>query len=147
MLLLYIKNPDSVMSSFGIAAAAAYLLQSCPSACDPRDCSLFRLLCPWDSLGKSSGLSCHALLQGFFPTQGWNPGLPHCNQILYHLSHQGNPPLTLVLSFSTSLRMLKVENNDDAELKSHFFIALGHEIQKYLTLTSSPILLSEQSHW
>ena len=38
----------------------------------------FRLLCPWDSLGKSSGVGCHALLQGFFPTQGWNPGPLHC---------------------------------------------------------------------
>ena len=32
---------------------------------------------------------CHALLQEIFPTQGLNPGLPHCRQILYHLSHQG----------------------------------------------------------
>ena len=33
---------------------------------------------------------CHALLQGIFPTQGLNPGLPHCRHILYHLGHQGN---------------------------------------------------------
>ena len=32
---------------------------------------------------------CHALLQGIFPTQGLNPGLPHCRQTLYRLSHQG----------------------------------------------------------
>ena len=31
-----------------------------------------RLLCPWDSLGKNTGLGCHALLQGIFPTQGSN---------------------------------------------------------------------------
>ena len=31
----------------------------------------------------------HSLLQGIFPAQGSNPGLPHCSQILYHLSHQG----------------------------------------------------------
>ena len=62
------------------------------------------------------------------------------------VGHQGNPHLTLVLSFSSSLRMLKVENNDDAELKCHFFIALDHEIQKYLTLTLSSILLFQQSH-
>ena len=37
------------------------------------------------------GVGCHALLQGIFPTQGSNPGLPHCGQILYHLSHQGSP--------------------------------------------------------
>ena len=48
-----------------------------------------RLLCPWDFLGKSTGVGCHCLLQGKFPTQGWNPG--HCRQTLYHLSHQGSP--------------------------------------------------------
>ena len=32
-----------------------------------------------------------SLLQKVFPTQGSNPGLPHCRQILYHLSHQGSP--------------------------------------------------------
>ena len=36
-------------------------------------------------------VGCHALLQGIFPTQGSNPGLLHCRQILYHLSHQGSP--------------------------------------------------------
>jgi len=38
-------------------------------------------------------VDCHFLLQGIFPTQGSNPGLPHCRQMLYHLSHQGSPPL------------------------------------------------------
>ena len=36
-------------------------------------------------------MGCHFLLQGIFPTQGSNPGLPHCRQTLYPLSHQGNP--------------------------------------------------------
>ena len=35
-----------------------------------------------------TGVGCHALLQGIFPTQGSNPGLPHCRTIPYHLSHQ-----------------------------------------------------------
>ena len=50
-----------------------------------------RLLCPWDSPGKNSGVGCHFLLQGIFPTQGSNLGLLNCKQILYHLSHQGSP--------------------------------------------------------
>ena len=49
-----------------------------------------RLLCPWDSAGKNTGVVCHFLLQGIFPTQGSNPHL-YCTQILYHLSHQGSP--------------------------------------------------------
>ena len=38
----------------------------------------------------SPGVDCHFLLQGIFPTQGSNPGLPRCRQTLYHLSHQGS---------------------------------------------------------
>ena len=49
-----------------------------------------QLLCPWDPLGKNTWVGCHVLLQGIFPTQGLNPGLPHCRQILYGLSHQGS---------------------------------------------------------
>ena len=41
-----------------------------------------RLPCPWDSPGKNTGVGCHVLLQGIFPTQGSNPGLSHCRQ--YH---------------------------------------------------------------
>ena len=44
----------------------------------------------WDSPGKNTGVGCHALLQGVFPTQGSNLGFPHGRQILYHLSHQGS---------------------------------------------------------
>ena len=36
-------------------------------------------------------MGCHALRQGIFTTQGSNPGVPHCRQILYHLSHWGSP--------------------------------------------------------
>ena len=46
-----------------------------------------RPLCPWNSPGKNTRVGCHALLQGIFPTQGSNPGLLHCRQILYHLNH------------------------------------------------------------
>ena len=42
--------------------------------------------CPWDFPGKNTGVGCHFLLQGIFPTQGSNPGLPYCRQTLYHLS-------------------------------------------------------------
>ena len=50
-----------------------------------------------DSLGKNTGVSCHSLLQGIFPTWGLNPGLLHCRQILYHLSYPGRPILLLQL--------------------------------------------------
>ena len=43
-----------------------------------------KLLRPWDFQGKSTGMGCHFLLQGIFPTQGSNPGLSHCRQTLCH---------------------------------------------------------------
>ena len=53
--------------------------QSCLTLCDPLDCSLTRLLCPWDSPGKNPRVGCHFLLQGIFLTQESNPSLQHCN--------------------------------------------------------------------
>ena len=50
-----------------------------------------KILCPWDFPGKKTGVGCHFLLQEIFPTQGLNPGLLHCRQMLYPLSHQGSP--------------------------------------------------------
>ena len=49
-----------------------------------------RLLCPWDSPGKNTGVGCHFLLQGIFLTQGSNPGLLHCRQILLPSEPPGN---------------------------------------------------------
>ena len=49
------------------------------------------LLCPWNSLGKNTGVGSHSPLQGIFLTQGSNPGLLHCRQTLQRLSHQRSP--------------------------------------------------------
>ena len=46
---------------------------------------------PWDSPGQNTGVGSCSLLQGIFPTKGSNPGLTHCRQIFYQLSHQGSP--------------------------------------------------------
>ena len=44
-----------------------------------------------DSPGKNTGVGCRALVQGIFPTQRSNPGLPRCRRILDWVSHQGSP--------------------------------------------------------
>jgi len=54
---------------------------------------------PWNSPGQNSGVGSCSLLQGIFPTQGSNPGLPHCRQILYQLSHQGSPTISKFLHY------------------------------------------------
>ena len=71
-------------------ACAVLAAQLCLTLCDPLDCRP-PSSCPWDSPSKNTGVGCLALLQGTFPTQGLNPGLPHRRWILYHLSHQGSP--------------------------------------------------------
>ena len=50
-----------------------------------------RLLCPWDSSGKNTGVGCHSLPQGIFQVQGSNPDLLDCRWILSYLSHLGSP--------------------------------------------------------
>ena len=65
--------------------------QSCPTSCNPMDCSPTRLLCPWNSPGKNTGVGSCSLFQRIFPTQGLDPGFPHCKRILNLLSHRGGP--------------------------------------------------------
>ena len=48
-----------------------------------------RLLCPWDSPGKNTGVGYHFILQGIFPARGLNLGLSHCRQVCHLLSHRG----------------------------------------------------------
>ena len=69
----------------------AVLSSSVSSDCKPMDCSPPCSSVHGDSQGRNTEVGCHALLQRIFSTQGSNPGLPHCRQILYQLSHQGSP--------------------------------------------------------
>ena len=73
---------------FCCPAALCFVAQLCPTLMDwsPTDASVHG-----DSPGKNSGVNCHGLFQGIFPTQGSNPNLLHCRWILYCLSHQGSP--------------------------------------------------------
>ena len=64
--------------------AKVQVTQSCPTLRDPMDCS------PWKSPAQNTGVGSLSLLQRIFPTQGPNPGLPHCRWILYQPSHQGS---------------------------------------------------------
>ena len=54
---------------------------------------------------NNTGVGCHSLFQGIFPTQGSNPGLPHCRQILYHLSLQGSRILKVITSCHESCKL------------------------------------------
>ena len=78
--------------------------QSCLSLCDPMDYT------PWNSPGQNSGVGSMSLLQGIFPTQGSNSGLPHCRWILYQLSHQGSPKILEWVAYPFSSRSARPRN-------------------------------------
>ena len=80
------QNPSKI---YWFAQAHVCLVtQSCPTLCDPMDLSPPGSSVHGDSPGKNTGVGYHAFVQGIFPTQGLNPGLPHCRWILCQLRHQ-----------------------------------------------------------
>ena len=95
-----------------------------------------RFLCPWKFSGKTTGVGCHLLVQGIFPTQGWNPGLLHCRWILYLLNHLGSlilccsvtlcDPWTAAcqpsLSFTISWSLLKLMLTESAMPSNHLIL-------------------------
>ena len=81
--------------------------QSCRTLCYPMDCSPSGSSVHGDSIGKNTGVGCHALLQGIFPTQGSNPGLLYCRWILYHLRHQGSPYQSYLCHNSSRIKKKK----------------------------------------
>ena len=107
------KRPSFVHSIFNLQIPFTYMvslshrikttLYGCVHVClvtwlclapgDPTDPSPLGSSVHGDSPGKNTGVGCHALLQGIFPTQELNPGLPgnsYCRQILYQLSYRGS---------------------------------------------------------
>ena len=65
-----------------------------------------RLLCPWDSPGKDTGVACHSLPRRSARTQDSNLGLLHCRQILYLLRHQGSPFLPMRTVYSCAFLLI-----------------------------------------
>ena len=96
------------------ACMHAELLQLCLTL-QPHGQQPTRLLCPRDSLGKNTGVSCHFLLQGIFLTQRLNLGLLHCRQILYHPSHQGS--------------LIHIDKSTEKLMKSLHHLPLMYHIQ------------------
>ena len=71
--------------------------------CNPMDS-------PWNSPGQNTGVGSLSLLQGIFPTQGSNPGLPHGRRILYQLSHKGSPRMLEWVAYPFSSRSSRPRN-------------------------------------
>ena len=56
----------------------------------------------WNSPGHDTGVCSLSLLQGIFPTQASDSGIPHCRWILYQLSHKGSPRILELVAFPFS---------------------------------------------
>ena len=82
-----IKNTPPAMK----LTCGGLVAKSCSALATPWTVWPARLLCPWDSPGKNTGVGCHLLLKGIFPTQGLHLGILQCRQILYQLSYEGTP--------------------------------------------------------
>ena len=74
------------LSSPSVLCCVCLVAQSCLTPCDPMDCNPPGTSAHGYSPGKNTGVGSHSLLQVIFPTQGSNPGLLHCRQIVYCLS-------------------------------------------------------------
>ena len=81
------KGKRILGSTLKIIVGVVLVAQLCRTL-QPNGLWLTRLLHPWDSLGKNTGVGCNSLLQKIFLTQGSNPHLPHHRQILYNLSYR-----------------------------------------------------------
>ena len=108
--------------------------QSCPTLCDPMDCS------SWNSPGQNTGVSSLSLLQGILPTQGLNPGLPHCRWILYQLSHKESPRIPEWVTYPFSSRFSRPRNQSGVScIASRFFTnwAIREDLKsKYKSITA-----------
>ena len=86
LVVQWVRHCPSSTGSAGSILGVKW--KSCPTLCDPMDYIVHGIL---QAGILHTGVGRCSILQGIFPTQGLNPGLPHRRQILYHLSHQGSP--------------------------------------------------------
>ena len=99
-----VHQPQASFTSF--LMFVCLIAQSCPTLCEPMNCSPPGSSIHGDSPGKNIGVGCHALLQGIFPIQGLDLSLllsPALQADYLSLSHQGSPSTTLLLRLSHSV--------------------------------------------
>ena len=86
------RSRSAAVSPLPPSSTHLLLLLNSESCSVVSDTLRLHVLCgPWNSPGQNPGVGSCSLLQGIFPTQGLNPGLPHCRPVLYQLSHKGSP--------------------------------------------------------
>ena len=93
---------------------------------------LHGLYSPWNSLGQNTGVGSILLLQGIFPPQGSNPGLPHCRWILYQVSHKGSPRILEWVAYPFSSRSSWPRNRTRVSCIAGRFLNLQHDKGTFL---------------
>ena len=78
------------------------------------------LYSPWNSPGQNTEVGSCSLIQAIFPTQGSNPGLPHCKWILYQLSHRGSPHAGKVMLKILQVRLQQYVNRELPDVQAGF---------------------------
>ena len=76
------------------------------------------LYSPWNSPSQNTGVGSLSLLQRIFPTQGLNPGIPHCGQILYQLSRKGSPRILEWVAYAFSRGSSQSRNLESPALQA-----------------------------
>ena len=95
-----VENPSIRLTILFFSEWTVKVTQSCPTLWHPLD----YIYSPWNSPSQNTGVGSLSLLQGIFPTQGSNPGLPHCRLILHQLNHQGSPRILEWVAYPFSNR-------------------------------------------
>ena len=123
------QPPVSILSSLGAHCLGGYSEVMSSVVSD----SLWPhgLYSPWNSLGQNTGVGSLSLLQGIFPTQGSNPGLLHCRQILYQLSHKGSPRILEWVAHPFSIRFSRPRNWTGVSCSRWILYQLSHEGSLY----------------
>ena len=84
-------NPHLLIGKWILYPWASSKSESTSHSVISNSLQIHRLYNLWNSPSQNTGVGSLSLLQGMLPTHGWNPGLPHCRQILYQVSHKGTP--------------------------------------------------------
>ena len=92
------RNNRANMESLVLSPTRTYCEWASESHSESNSSQPHDLYSAWNSPGQNTRAGSLSLLQGIFPSQGWNPGLPHCTWILYQLSHKGSPGLNIYLN-------------------------------------------------
>ena len=132
---MQIWKEEAKLTLFADWKVKVLVTQSCLTLHNPKDCSLPGSSVHWDSPGKNTGVGCHSFLQGIFPTQGLNPGLLHCRQILYHQSHEERNPLMILCVENTKDFSKNMRTNTLSKVVEEKSVYKNH--MHFFTLTTN----------